>query len=78
MDAKCAAVRHVLSHADPITAVKIVKTFDLPSEEEECIIMHDIKGKSVQQLAFDLCTSTETIKRRRRSGYLKMVDALRL
>lgn len=78
MDAKCAAVRHVLSHADPITAVKIVKTFDLPSEEEECIILRDIKRWSVQQIAMRLCTSPETVKRRRRSGYLKMVDSLNI
>lgn len=78
MDAKSAAVRYVLSKADPLTAIKIVKSFSLHEEEEHCIIMHDIKGKSVQQLAFDLCTSPETIKRRRRSGYLKMVDALNL
>ncbi len=78
MDAKAAAVRYVLSKADPLTAVKIVRSFSLLDEEEHCIIMHDIKGQSVQQIAFDLCTSPETIKRRRRSGYLKMVDALNI
>ena len=78
MDAKSNAIRHVLSHADPITAVKIVKTFDLLDEEEESIILHDIKGKSLVYIADKLCTSPETVKRRRRSGYLKMVDALNL
>ena len=78
MEVKAAAVRYVLSKADPFTAIKIVRSFSLLDEEEHCIIMHDIKGKSLQQLAFDLCTSTETIKRRRRSGYLKIVDALNL
>lgn len=78
MDAKCAAVRYVLSHADPLTAIKIVKTFSLPSEEEESIILHDIKDQSLQWIADRLCTSTETVKRRRRSGYLKIVDALNL
>lgn len=78
MDAKAAAVRYVLSKADPLTAVKIVRTFSLLDEEEHCIIMHDIKGQSVQQIAFDLCTSPETVKRRRRSGYLKILDALNL
>ena len=78
MDAKCAAVRYVLSHADPLSCVKIVKTFGLLPDEEECIILHDIKGQSVQQIASKLCISLETVKRRRNSGYHKMVDALRL
>lgn len=76
MDIKCAAVRHVLTHADPLTCIKIVKTFCLLHDEEECIILHDIKGQSVQQIADRLCISPETVKRRRRSGYLKIVDAL--
>lgn len=78
MDAKSAAVRYVLSHADPLTAVKIVKTFELLDEEEECIILRDIKGNSLQQIADRLCVSPETVKRRRRSGYFKICDALNL
>ncbi len=78
MDAKCAAVRYVLSRADPITAVKIVRTFSLPDDEEECIILHDIKRNSLQQIADRMCISPESVKRRRRSGYLKMVGALQL
>ena len=75
MDAKCAAIRYVLSHIDPVTAVKIVHTFSLPSEEEECIILHDIKRKSLIQISDHLCVSPETVKRRRRSGLLKIADA---
>lgn len=78
MNPKCSAIRYVLSKADPLTAVKIVHSFSLPDEEEYCIILHDVKGKSVQQIAFDLCLSPESVKRRRRSGFLKMADALNL
>lgn len=78
MDMKSNAIRYVLSRADPMTAIKIVKTFDLLDEEEECIILHDIKGKSLQQVSERLCVSQETVKRRRRSGYLKMSDALNI
>lgn len=78
MDAKAAAVRYVLSKADPLTAIKIVRSFHLLEEEAYSIIMHDIKGNSVQQISCELCISPETVKRRRRSGYLKILDALNL
>ena len=78
MDMKSNAIRHVLSKADPMTAIKIVASFNLLDEEEECIILHDIRGQSVVSIADRLCTSVETVKRRRRSGYLKMADALNI
>lgn len=76
MDAKTLAIRYVLSTTDPTIAVKVVQSFSLPEEEERCIILRDIKKKSVQQIASDLCTSPETVKRRRRSGLLKMADTI--
>lgn len=78
MDAKTSAIRYVLSSTDPKTAERMVLSFSLPEEEERCIILKEIHHKSIQQIAFALCISPETVKRRRRSGLLKMVDAISL
>lgn len=76
MDAKTSAVRYVLSSTDPVTATKIVQSFSLPEEEEFCIILREIRKKSIQQIASALCTSPETVKRRRRSGLSKIADTI--
>lgn len=71
-----AAIRRVLSTTDPVRAEEIVKSFRLPKEEEICIIRHEIYGDSLLQIADRLLISPETVKRRRRSGLLKIADSL--
>lgn len=78
MDGRASAIRHVLSTTDPKRAAQIVRSFELPEEEEKCIIERDIKRKSIIQISMELATSPETVKRRRRSGLSKMADAINL
>lgn len=76
MDKVLSAIRYVLSTTDPQKAERIVKSFHLLSEEEACIIRHEIRGESLYQIARKLSISPETVKRRRRSGFLKIADTL--
>lgn len=76
MDVKVSAIRHVLTTTDPPRAERIVRSFRLPREEEACIIRHEIHGESLVQIATELSVSPETVKRRRRSGFLKIADTL--
>lgn len=76
MNATAAAIRYVLSTSDPKRAEEIVKSFRLLADEQECIIRHEIRGESLVEIALSLAISPETVKRRRRSGFLKMADTL--
>lgn len=76
MNSVIIAIRHVLATTDTARAEAIVKSFRLLEDEEDCIIRHEIRGESIVEIALSLAISPETVKRRRRSGLLKMADAL--
>lgn len=70
------AIRRVLATTEANTAERMVKSFHLLPEEEACIIRHEIRGESLVEIALSLSVSPETVKRRRRSGFLKIADNL--
>lgn len=77
MDKMHRQIRAELRGMAPRRAVEFVMSFDLPDEEAVCVIECDVRQKSYTQLAQQLFVSPELIKRRRRSAYHKIADAMR-
>lgn len=48
-------------------------SFDLPAQEQYCIIECDVRKRSCVEVGRTLYVSPETVWRRRRSGYAKML-----
>jgi DNA-directed RNA polymerase specialized sigma24 family protein len=70
------AIRALLQSMSPRRAVGYIQSFQLPDEEEQALIECDVRGKSCVQAADGLCTTPDTIKRRRQRAYRKMADAM--
>ena len=60
----------------PNRAVEFVRSFDLPEEEAQSIILCDVRQKSYVQASDILHLSQESIKRKRRKALDKIIDAL--
>lgn len=76
MDAQRRALRGLVSAMAPCRAVAYIRAFELPEEEETCIVEIDVRGRSCQQVAQLLHVCPEVVKRRRRRAYGKMLDAI--
>nr|UWF99137.1 MAG: Protein of unknown function (DUF2802) [Bacteriophage sp.] len=76
MDNSRKAVRYYISNMAPKRALEFVQSFDLPEDEESCIILCDIRRKSYIQVSNALHVSPESVKRNRRRAFSKIVDAL--
>jgi DNA-directed RNA polymerase specialized sigma24 family protein len=74
MDGQRRAIRTLLTSMAPTRATAYIKSFELPAEEEFCIIEVDVKKKSYQEVCFLLHVSPETVKKRRKDGYRKIAD----
>lgn len=70
------AIRSMLSTMSPNRAIEYVKAFNLPLEEELCIIEADIRRKSLVEISLARNASVDTIKRCRRRGYCKIHDEI--
>ena len=60
----------------PNRAVEFVRSFDLPEEEAQSLILCDVRQRSYVQASDILHLSPESIKRKRRKALDKIVDAL--
>lgn len=76
MDSQHRAIRAVLSRMAPKRAVSYIRSFELPPDEETCLIECDVRQKSIVQVADMLHVSQETVKKRRKSAYAKIVDGM--
>ena len=76
MNSQHLAIRTRLKEMAPRRAMAYVRSFHLQPEEELFILDHDVLGKSIQQIATENSVSPETVKRRRKTGFLKIIDAL--
>lgn len=70
------AVRAVLTGMERERAVRWLDAHPLGREERDCIAAMDVYGHSAAQTADRLFISTETVKRRKRTGYGRIAAAL--
>ena len=74
MDDRTFAVRNMLRSMCPSASIPMIRSYQLPEEEEKVLIECDARGKSVQQVAQELNMSPETVWRRRRAALLKISE----
>lgn len=70
------AIRTALTSMAPKRAIAYIRAFELPEEEEACLIERDVLQKSRLQIALRLHVSVETVDERRRSAYKKIADGI--
>lgn len=76
MDESHRKLRKRLSIMSPKRAILFIREFDLPEDEERCLIECDVRGKSCIQVSDLLHISPEGVKRRKRKAYQKMTDGI--
>lgn len=76
MDEKHRALRTRLQKMAPRRATEYVAAFELKAHEAFCIVECDVRGRSCQQVADTLHASQEYVKKCRRNGYGKIIDAV--
>jgi len=69
-------IRALLSEMGPLRAESYVRAFDLHEDEALYIIEREAKRKSIQQIADAYNVSPETVKRRRKSGFSKIINQI--
>ena len=69
-------IRALISSMAPLRAISYIQAFQLPEEEEVCLIEMDVRKRSYIQIANALNMSPETVKKRRRSAFSKIADQL--
>lgn len=70
------AIRALLTTMAPKRAADYIRSFDLPEEEELFLMECDVRRKSCTQAALEHHTTAEVVKRRKRSGYAHIADAI--
>lgn len=76
MDDCTKEIRNLIRQKPPLQMVRFVKSFGLTLEEEECILLLEVKGKSILQISNQLHCSEQTVRRRRKSGFNKIYKSL--
>lgn len=70
------AVRTAIAGMERERAVRWLDVHPLGREERDCIAAMDVYGHSAARTADRLFISTETVKRRKRTGYGRIAAAL--
>lgn len=68
------AIRAAISVMAPRRAKEYIKSFELPEDEENFILLHDVQGLSYVQIADKCHTTVDVIKRKRQRAYAKIAD----
>lgn len=78
MNAQHKAIRALLTTMAPKRAIEYIKSFELPEEEEYCLIECDVRRRGYSQLITDenRPLSPEVIKKRRNSAYSHIADQI--
>lgn len=70
------AIRALISTMAPKRAISYITSFELPQDEEICLIECDVRKKSYIQVSMDLHVSPECVKKRRQKAFAKIADAI--
>ena len=71
-------LRTKLGEMGPKRAIAYICSFSLREDEEKFLIEREIKGKSISQIARENHVSPETVKRRRKAAFKKMLDQIHI
>lgn len=77
MNSGSRAIRAKLLEMGPRRIESYIRKFDLYEDEARYIIEHEARHKSIEQIAAVNNVSSETVKRRRRSGFRKIADQIK-
>lgn len=69
-------IRDLINQQPPLKRVAFIQSFGLTEEEESCILLKEVRGKSIIQISDTLNCSPQTVYRRRKSGFLKIYKSL--
>ena len=69
------AIRTKLSTMAPKRAKAYIQSFELPPDEEYCLIQCDVRRQSYTQVSGQMNVSPEYIKKCRRRAFAKIADA---
>lgn len=69
-------IRNLINQQPPLKRVAFIQSFGLTEEEENCILLKEVRGNSVIQISERLRCSPQTIYRRRKSGFLKIHQSI--
>lgn len=67
-------LRAELAAMSPQNAVAFVLSFELPQDEAECLIEHEVRRRSYVQICEKLHLSPEAVKRARRRAFVKIAN----
>lgn len=77
MNSEHKALRAMLSGMAPKRAEAYIRSFELPSDEEYCILQIDVRRQSYTQVSGQMNVSPEYIKKCRRRAYAKIADGVK-
>lgn len=77
MNSEHKALRAMLSGMAPKRAEAYIRSFELPGDEEYCILQIDVRRQSYTQVSGQMNVSPEYIKKCRRRAYSKITDAVK-
>lgn len=67
----------MLSGMAPKRAEAYIRSFELPGDEEYCILQIDVRRQSYTQVSGQMNVSPEYIKKCRRRAYSKILDGVK-
>lgn len=67
----------MLSSMAPKRAEAYIRSFELPGDEEYCILQIDVRRQSYTQVSGQMNVSPEYIKKCRRRAYSKILDGVK-
>ena len=78
MNGQHKAIRALIQSMAPNRAIDYIKAFNLPEDEERCLIECDVRRKCYAQIVTDenRPLGAETIKKRKQSAYAHIADQL--
>lgn len=76
MNSRHKTIRAMISVMCPERAIDYIKAFDLPDDEEKCLIEREVRRRSCIQIAQKFNMSEEQVKRARQRAFVKMADKL--
>lgn len=78
MNSQHRAIRALIAAMAPNRAIDYIKSFNLPAEEEYCLIECDVKRRCYAELVTDKDKpfSPEVIKKRKNSAYAHIADQI--
>lgn len=77
MDEKTRSIRIMLSNMAPAKAVGFIKAFELPEEEENCLIDGiGVRGESDVAISQKYGMSPETVRRKRRAALIRISNSI--